>query len=339
MSLEIIRNRMRERDIDCVIITEEPNFRYAIGESASGYMFVTRDDVDIVVSNFYRHDLEGFSPDYARSRKDYDDLLEKRQSLYGGRIVTDSGSERLKECFGAERTGFMGDVRKVKTSEEIDRIRRACEITGHAFEKLRPQLFSGMTEWDAYSVLSQHYSDNGVQDAFLTNKGQSLVQRNSLSPHRLPEREKIQSGDMVIVDTGARYRHYCADVTRTYCDSPSEEQRELFRAVKEIQTELVDMIEPGLPVSRIQEREQDLVKEKGYDPDRHTLHLPGHSLGIEAHEKPSIRRESDEEFREGMVVAIEPALYVPELGGCRIEDTVLVTSGGSERLSRVPREL
>jgi Xaa-Pro dipeptidase len=229
-------------------------------------------------------------------------------------------------------------MRKVKTEKEIEKIRKACEITDNALEDLRKDLFSGLTEFEAVGKLKQFYIDREVQEAFITNEGESLVQRNSLRPHRGPESEEIKDDDLVIVDTGARFENYCADVTRTYCENPSSEQEKLFEDVKEVQEEMINMMEAGRPIADVKQLELDMFREKGYNLEENVLYY-SHSIGVVAHESPTITHESEEEFREGMVVTIEPGLHVEGLGGVRLEDTVVVKENGAEKLSRSTREL
>lgn len=340
MGLEAIRQEMRDRGVECVIITDPANFAYTLGEEASGYLFVTEQDVDLVVSNFYRYGLEGYDPEYVQTGKGYEDALEDRKDRCPGSVVADADPRGvLEDKFGAEESDLVAEARCVKTGEEVDRIREACHIADDALLNLEEKLFSGITEWDALSELQQFYAGQKVTEAFLTEKGNSLVQANTVRPHRLPEDRVIQEDDMVVVDTGARHGYYCSDVTRTYCRSPSEEQLELFESVKKMQEELIGMVEPGRAVERVAERQLEMAEELGYDRGENVLHSPGHGIGVETHEKPSIKVGGGNEFREGMVVTVEPGLYVPGLGGCRIEDTVLVTSKGAERLSGSPTQL
>jgi len=338
MNLGRVRNEMKKQDIDLLIVTEPSNFIYTIGEEASGYMFITQENLEIIAPRFYLYQLEDYKVDYVFSREEYRNEMEKKAEKYSGNIAADTDSEKLKKRFDAEKTDLLGEMRKIKTSKEIEKIQKSCRITDKALENLRPDLFNGLTEFEAASRLNTFYAEKGVTEAFLTNKGQSLVQRNSLRPHRPPEMKKIRPEDMVIVDTGARKDFYCSDVTRTYCENPSEKQIDLFETVKKIQEECIEIIEPGKPIKEVKKRELELVEELGYNPDKHVLYV-SHGIGIETHEPPKLTRETEGEFKEGMVVTVEPGLHVPSLGGCRIEDTVAVTSKGGKRLSKTARRL
>ncbi len=204
-------------------------------------------------------------------------------------------------------------------------------------QDLRPEIV-GMTEFEAVNRLQRFYSKRGFQESFLTDGGQSLVQRNCLRPHRPPEDKVIQSDDLVIVDTGARVNGYCGNITRTFCRDPSEEQIELFEAVKTIQEELIEMIEPGLSISEWKKKEFELVEEKGYGAEENVLYF-GHGIGLDVHESPTLSHDSDQSSREGIVVTVEPGLYVEGLDGVRLEDMMYIGEENTEVLNSSPREL
>ena len=339
--IERLREKMEEEDIELLIISDSENILWASGMELSGYIFLTRDRAEAVLPRFYRYeDLSMFDDvSFGFKRSDYQELLDEKASKFSDlETGIDEENEKLQEKIGAEKTDLITEMRKVKTEKEIEKIRKACEITDNALEDLRKDLFSGLTEWDAVGKLKQFYIDREVQEAFITNEGESLVQRDSLRPHRGPVSEEIKDDDLVIVDTGARFENYCADVTRTYCENPSSEQEKLFEDVKEVQEEMINMMEAGRPIADVKQLELDMFREKGYNLEENVLYY-SHSIGVVAHESPTITHESEEDFREGMVVTIEPGLHVEGLGGVRLEDTVVVKENGAERLSRSPREL
>ena len=331
MPLQRIREVMDEEGISNLVLTDESNITYALGQKASGYLFITDEDVELVASKFYQYSIEGVETAFAGSRTEFEELLEEKMEGLED-VSADSLSGGLKE-YDVDETDVMSVAREVKTEEEIKKIREACKITTENIENLRKNLFSGLTEWGAVSELTDFYAERGVGSSFVTNEGYDLVHRNCLSPHRDPKDDLIREGDLVIVDTGCRKDLYCSDVTRTYCKNPSEKQEKLFNDVKNIQASIIEMMEPGVKISELAQKMDDLVDQKGYDVEKNVLHLLGHSVGVEVHENPSIHSESEKELKENMVLAIEPAIYVEDIGGVRIEDTVLVKEDGCEKLS------
>jgi Xaa-Pro dipeptidase len=339
--IERIREEMSEEGLELFVLSDSENILWATGQELSGYIFVTKDRVEAVLPRFYRYeDLSEFDDvSFGFKRSDYQEIIDEKLERFSGMdAAIDEENDTIEEELDAEVSGMITEMRKLKTQDEVEKIKKACEITDEALGNLRENLFSGLTEWEAVGKLKEFYIGEEVKEAFLTSKDESLVQINSLRPHRDPESREISENDLVIVDTGARYEKYCADVTRTYCKNPDEKQEELFQDVKDVQKELIGMIEDGVPIADVKQRELDMFKDKGYDIEENVLYY-SHSIGVVAHEQPTITHESEEDFGEGMVVTIEPGLHVEGLGGVRIEDTVLVTENGSERLSKAPREL
>ncbi len=330
--LERLRQKMRDEGIETVCINSSYDFLYFFGLEMAGYCFITQEDVEMVLPRFYMY--EDVDARYAFSLQDY---LDHFENLDYDKVYIAGKEGLLPEKFEVEQTDIVNELRKIKTMEEVEKIREACQITDRAFEELKPNLV-GLTEFEAVGELKKFYIEEKVPESFITNKGESLVQRNVLRPHRPPSHKKILSEDLVIVDTGCRVDHYCSDVTRTFCENPNERQIELFNAVRDIQKELIEMIEPGLSVAEWKEHEYRLVEEKGFNPDKNVLYF-SHGIGLETHEPPTLSHSCDEKFKEGMVVTVEPGLHLKELGGVRIEDTVHVTSNGSDQLSQTPKEL
>ena len=333
-----IREEMRERGIDCLILTQESNFIYTFGKEISGYMFISQGRAELVCSRFYRYQTENMHVEYAFGKREYEKFLRKKSEKFVGDIKADKTTDKLEELFDAEQTDLMKDLRKIKSGEEVEKIRKACDITSEAHEEIREMLFDDIDEFEAVTAINTFYAEEGVEESFLKEGTQSIVQANCVKPHRGPEKREIRPDDLVIVDSGCVYKDYCSDVTRTYCEDPSEQQRKLFEDVLEIQDEMIEMIEPGTEISEAGKKQIEKAEELGYEPEKHVLHI-SHGIGVSVHEEPKVSHESDEEFREGMVVTIEPGLYVPEIGGARMEDVVLVTEDGFEILSSAPRKL
>lgn len=328
---------MKQENIETLVLTDSSNFIYAIEKDVSGFLFISQDDFDIVAPRFYRYSLEQFDPRLAFSQEEYRNHLKDLKNKYSG-IRTDSNSKLLKEIFDAEETDLIEKMRKIKDQDEIQNIREACRITDKAIQSIREEIFSGKTELEVFSEIQGFYAQKGVTDAFVTDGGMSLVQKNGLDPHRPPTSQTIESNDLVIIDSGCRKNFYCSDITRTFCESPSEKQQELFNAVKKIQEEEIEMIYAGRKISEIKKRELEMAKELGFNPEENVLYN-SHALGIDVHEPPTLTHENNDELKKGMVVTIEPGLHVKNVGGVRIEDTVLVKENGAERLSKTNREL
>jgi Xaa-Pro aminopeptidase len=201
------------------------------------------------------------------------------------------------------------EPRMVKTPGEIDTIRKAIALTKKAFG-IR---FMGMSEYEAAAEIDHLFKKSGAESAFdlIVASGP-----NSGSVHHRPSARKIHVKDLVIVDVGAKVDCYCADLTRTLCRSPGAKQKELIGTVKSMQGQLFDFIRPGIKFSDVQAKYEELMKKAGYP----CFHSFGHGIGLSVHEKPW----KDDVLKENMVLTVEPGIYTKSLGGCRIEDIVVI---------------
>lgn len=330
---------MQEEEIDCIIIKDRFNKEWLLNKNITGYVFITKQEISIIASNAHRHELNQYNPEFASTRDEYQQLLEEKAGEIQGEVKTDTQSEKLNELFNTEQTNIIQDLRKIKTSEEIDNIRKACQITSKAIENCRKTLFKSTNEYQAINDIHKYYAEHGVQDAFITNKSLTLVNANCLTAHAEPRQRIIQDEDLVIVDSGCRVNNYCSDITRTYSENPSKEKKQLFNDLKDIQQTILNKVEAGKPISKLAELRDELAKEKGYKPKKHIIYSLGHSIGVQVHEKPSLNKSNDQELEKNMVLTIEPGLHVPEIGGVRIEDTVVVKENSCETLSKLDKEI
>lgn len=214
-------------------------------------------------------------------------------------------------------------ARMVKDEREIAAIRRACEIAREVAAELPSYLDDGVTESDVLAELQYAMAKRGATPSFA-----SIVAfgRHSALPH-------YTTGEAVLawpalVDFGARYDRYCSDVTRTFVDGA--EQEKVHETVQEAQALALDLMKPGVAARDVHATVDDFFDGRGYPRLPHSL---GHSLGLEVHDGPSIRKESDVVLQEGMVVTVEPGIYL-EQWGVRVEDDVLVTHDGVHVLTR-----
>jgi len=330
---------MKDQGIDCLILKDRFNKEWALNQNIAGYVFITKQKIDIVASNAHRHELDQYDVEFASSREEYRQLLQEKAEKTSGEIKTDTESEKIEELFNAEKTDIIKELRKIKTSEEIKNIKKACRITSKAIENCRKTLFNGLNEYEAINNIHNYYTEKSVQDAFITNKSLTLVNANCLTAHAEPRERVIQEEDLVIVDSGCRVNKYCSDITRTYSKNPSKQKKQLFKDLKNIQETILDEIESGKPISQLVKIRDKLAEEKGYNPTEHIIYSLGHSIGVQVHEKPGLNRSNDEKLEEGMVLTIEPGLHVPEVGGVRIEDTIVVKENGCEILSKAEKEM
>ena len=231
-----------------------------------------------------------------------------------------------------------GDIRRmraVKGAEEVELMRSAQAITDAAFEHMLSFLRPGLTEKQVRTELETFMYDHGADGLAFG----SIVASgpNTANPHAVPSDRVIERGDLVLMDYGARYRDYDSDMTRTVVmGAPSDEQRAIYDLVRRTHEECAAAVHAGVDGSDIHNLSVKIISDAGYgDFYGHGL---GHGVGIEIHELPNFGRRSNI-VEAGSVITIEPGVYLPGVGGVRLEDYGLVTEEGFEPFTRSPHEL
>lgn len=336
-SLERFKRRLEEEDVDTFIVAKSPNIFYLLDEfNLSGLLVFKEGKAVLVASNFYRYTVEKLSVETRiySTKEEKEEILEEMD--IEGEVLTDltSAVEEKFEDVEAQKSEILEEMRKFKTEDEVRRIRKACEVSTDAMRELKDSISREKTEWELAAVADNVIRSSGCYNAFTT-----MVHSRTLEPHRVLNDDKV-GGGLVMVDLGAKYKGYCSDMTRTFCLGPTEEERKLYEDVLDIYNEMLKEIKPGVKFSDISDLGEMLTREKGYSVQDNYLHRAGHSLGIEIHESPGFGPEDEEEIKPGMVFTLEPGLYVPGIGGVRIEDTLHVKESGEiEILTKFPKKL
>lgn len=232
---------------------------------------------------------------------------------------------------------FIHEARLFKEEGEVDRTRKAIAITEEGLRQILPQIRPGMTEIDIKQKLEATLFSLGAEDiAFDTLV---LTGRKSSLPHGTSGKAKVQEGDFLLFDFGVTYQGYHSDMTRTFVvGEPSREQKEIYETVKKANEAAIDAVKVGLPLQRIDLAARRVIEEAGYGD--YFTHRVGHGLGMEVHEAPSIHSENEALLKPGMLFTIEPGIYIPTIGGVRIEDDIYVNEAGEvEVLTSFSKEL
>ena len=228
-------------------------------------------------------------------------------------------------------------TRSIKEPEEIEIIKKACHIADQTLQELPNIIKTPLKEYELAAEINYLLQKNGAdQPAFETI---SSFAANSSQPHYTHKEETLKSGDIVLCDFGATYHKYNSDVTRTYIYGHADAiQKEIYGIVKEAQQIGFDLLKPGVTGKEIDEAVRAHIDDSLYQ--GRFIHSTGHALGLDVHDPcPGINSLSTQPLQEGMVVTVEPGIYLPDLGGVRIEDDVLITANGCEVLTKTPREL
>jgi Xaa-Pro aminopeptidase len=231
--------------------------------------------------------------------------------------------------------GVVEALRAVKDDEELEAIRHAARITDEAFERLANERFIGRTERDlAWRMQELMHERGGETISF------SLVASgpNAARPHHSPGSRKVTAGDTIIVDAGCTVDGYSSDCTRTFAaGSLTDELRRAYEVCLEAQVAGVAATQPGASGPGVDAAARDRIEAAGFG--ELFGHGLGHGVGLAVHEAPRLAKESSDTLQERNVVTVEPGIYIPEVGGIRIEDLVVVREGGPEVLSNVRKDL
>ena len=266
----------------------------------------------------------GYGQRLAMSQEDFDTL---RHYLSGASLV-DAGN-------------LLWDLRIIKSSLEIEALRKACDATTKAFERGFGSIRPGMTERELAGIIMSELSlqTEELPGFLMVRSGEMKYGMVNVQPFEKP----MLPGELVVVDVGANYKHYWSDFMRMACiGPPSAEQRRFFDADLASQQAGVDVIKPGIELGEIFDACYEVLMEHGMKEHVPGLERVGHGLGLDVHEPPSIARGSDVIAQPGMVLTVEPIFWdKPDhvIGNFALEDIILVTENGQEILSTYPKDL
>ncbi|GAB5491098.1 MAG: aminopeptidase P family protein [Phototrophicaceae bacterium] len=227
-------------------------------------------------------------------------------------------------------------VRSYKTADEIALLQEAINISEEALKRTIEWAKVGMTELEISKKLNDEMANLGSEG--LAFGSLILTGENSALPHGSTSSRKLGKNEFLLIDFGGMKQGYPADITRTFClDEPTEQMREIYDAVLCANLAAQAIAKPGVSCHDVDKAARDVIIEAGYG--EYFTHRLGHGLGLSGHELPNIAENNHIVLEEGMVFTIEPGIYIPNVGGVRIEDDVLVTADGIRSLTTFPRDL
>jgi len=226
-------------------------------------------------------------------------------------------------------TDAISEMRSVKSSAEQQAMRRAIRANDSVFSRVRGQLRDGMREWDVRNIIRREMDLLGQGEAFDTIV---CAGKNSAECHHHPDETIIRKDRPVLIDMGVKLDYYCSDMTRSFClGAPSPFYRDIHRIVLEANRKAVKAIRPGRVCADIDAIARQHIATAGYG--KYFDHSLGHSLGLEVHEAPSFAPTCKTVLKPGMMLTVEPGIYLPGRFGIRTEDVIRVTSNGCDVLT------
>ncbi len=348
--VEKLKERLAKESFDGMLVTNLTNVRYLSGFTGSTASCLILDGKSYFISDGRyltqsREQVQGMeiiidSGSHLKIIRD-NNLISNGATLgFEADFLTVSKMDKLRELFPNAKweatTRFVEEIAAVKDESELRTLCAAVEITDKVFDQLIPELKPGVVEREVAAKISFAYKILGADgDSFnpIVASGP-----NSALPHALSSDREFKDGDFVVMDFGAQYQGYHADMTRTVAiGSVTDRHREVYAVVQEAQKRGCDAARAGMTCRELDDVTRNYVSDKGFD--EYYVHGTGHGIGLEVHTMPRVSQISDDTLLENYVVTIEPGIYIPEWGGVRIEDDVIIRKDGCEVLNRSTKEL
>lgn len=348
--LKRVQAQLAERRLDAFVVMDRYNTRYLTGfTGTSSLLVLTRNHTYFITDSRYveraRQELRGLrilrqplrNPERWLSRFfqtrhlstiGFEETISYKEYLRLRRVVKPA---RLRES-----AAILTQLRIKKDATELRHIKTSARIAEQALQWLLKRICPGTTEQELALGLRrrlEHLGSDGEAFPPIIASG-----AHAAWPHAETSRRKIRRGDPVIIDLGAVSQGYCSDLTRTvFVQSASRSQEKLYRIVREAQSRAIEAIRPGVAAREIDAIARRFIESHGYG--KYFGHGLGHGVGLSVHEPPTLNPQSRDVLEPGMVVTVEPGIYIPGKGGIRIEDLVLVTKTGYQLLTHPPRDL
>ncbi|MGY8769912.1 MAG: M24 family metallopeptidase [Pirellulales bacterium] len=346
-----LRRLMKKDGVQALLVSNHLNVTYLTGFTGEdSYLLVTKDNEIVLSDSRFTTQLEYDCPELdVVIRNSGDTLIKAMQKMVASTKSTELAVEAdsmtwslsraiddgLKKVTVTPSSGLVGQLREIKDKEEIKDLKFAVYLAEKAFSVIRASMHGAQTEKEiAANIEHEIRRFGGTGCSF--DPIVAVGYRAAL-PHATPTDQKIEADDFVLIDWGAEGRGYMSDLTRVLVTGkPSAKLRKVYNTVLKAQMASIETIKEGATMAQVDFAARNIIAKAGYD--KYFGHSIGHGLGSEVHENPFMSRTSDRPLKAGMVVTVEPGIYLPGWGGVRIEDDILVTKKGFEVLTNVPKE-
>ncbi|HAU31124.1 MAG TPA: Xaa-Pro dipeptidase [Desulfotomaculum sp.] len=347
--VDLLRNKLYQKGIDGLLVMKPENRKYLSGFSGTaGSLVVTQEQLFLLTDFRYieqaEHEckqwqvieirtstfdsLKNYLPDWKISRLGYEeDFLTHKQFL--------ELSEKVPDGSLIPAAGTVEDLRMIKSQEEIARMINSARMADEAFAHILSFLKPGCTEVEISLEMEYFMRKRGAKripfDIIVASGVRGAM------PHGVASDKLLQAGDLVTMDFGCEFNDYCSDITRTVClGAPTEMQEHIYRIVLEAHDAGINLIRQGVKASDVDQAARSVVER--YHFGENFRHSTGHGVGLIVHESPVISSKDGTILQAGMVITVEPGIYLPGWGGVRIEDMVLIEENGARLLTHTPRD-
>ncbi|UOF90127.1 Xaa-Pro peptidase family protein [Fodinisporobacter ferrooxydans] len=349
--LQRLQNVLKQKSFAAVLVMQPENRRYLTGfTGSSGMAVVTVDAAYLLTDSRYTEQAKFQSPHFAVIEHGPAQMFQAACQVLQQRSVRAAAFEEDFVTFDQYRQlveqlpsielvpvkGLVETLRLVKDEQELEIMRTAANIADAAFLHIVKWIRPGLSEREVALELEIFMRKQGASGCSF----ETIVASGPRSalPHGVASERVIQNNEFVTLDFGAVYQGYCSDITRTICmGTPDPRHKEIYGIVLEAQIQALAAIKPGMTGQEADAIARRRIEAHGFgECFGHSL---GHGLGMAVHEQPRLSKISDDVLEPGMVVTVEPGIYIPDFGGVRIEDDIVITSAGNERLTHSAKEL
>lgn len=349
LRVEKLRKKMQEENLDSFLITSPYNLRYLTNFTGTTGLAVITLEKAFFITDFRYTEQAAAQAQGFEIIKNVGPIFEEVADLVQKEGLRELGFEEttvsfleysvLEEIIDAQLipiSGMIEELREIKDEEEIAIIEKACSIADLAYDHILKMIQPGMTEIEVANQLDFYMRSLGASGvSFETIVASGL---RSAMPHGVASKKIIEQGDLITIDFGCYYEGYVSDMTRIFAiGDPGEQLKEIYQIVLEAQLAVLEVAKPGVTGKQLDAVARDYITKHGYG--EAFGHSTGHGIGLEIHEGPNVSVRAEKQFVPGNIITDEPGIYLPGIGGVRIEDDLLITSDGNRVLTHSPKEL
>ncbi len=345
-----LRELFNQNGIDAILVTSSYNRRYITGfTGTAGVVLITKKEARLITDFRYVDQANEQAVNFEIIHHKAT-LLEEISNQLNELGVKKLGFEKLHVSYGQFEefktnftnttlvpvSGMIEKLRLIKDEREIKILKEAAKIADAAFDHIIKYIKPGLTELAVANELEFFMRKHGASCSSFDIIVASGIR--SALPHGVASKKVIKKGELVTLDFGAYYQGYCSDITRTVAvGKPTKELEQIYQTVLEAQLRGMNGIKPGMTGKEADALTRDYITAQGYG--EYFGHSTGHGLGMEVHEEPRLSLQSTTVLQPGMIVTVEPGIYISGVGGTRIEDDIVITETGNETLTHSPKQL
>jgi len=337
-----IRRQLREHNVDGLILTQSVDVRYVTAFSGhDSWALVTARAVHLLTDSRYTEQAAKECVDTTLVERQGNiavaagKLVRKLRSLQNvaiGRTITLAAFETLRKNIDVplkKLDGVLETVRSIKDTEELAAIKTAAGISAQALERTKPSFRPGVSEIELAGLLELEIRRLGGRNGFETIVA---FGPNGSRPHHQPSQRKLRKTDTILIDFGASYNGYTSDITRCFVvGRPTAAYRRAYDVVERAQAAAISTARAGAELAEVDAAPRSVIRESGLPVYGHGS---GHGIGLEVHEIPFLKADTQDKLQAGQIITIEPGVYLPGKFGVRLEDDILITETGCQILTR-----